>query len=478
MKPVLQFLSPAEIEAVHEAALQLLQNQGMQMPSEEALSILKGAGAKIEDNNIAKIPPHLVEYAVKHVPKRQEVVLYGREPENDIKFDVNTPVLANMTEATHIIDPVTRKRRLATNDDLARLTRLVDHLEHVKINSPPVTPQDVPGEVAELYSWATSIKNTSKHITGAALGSHGVRDAIRMASIAAGGVEHFRERPFISFWVLTRPPLQIDRLTLEALIEMSRWKVPAIISSGPIVGITSPVSLAGTIVQAHAEILACLVVSQLVNPGAPVVYTSFARSMDMKTGSVCMSSPEFAILKGAMGQMGRFLGMPVRMPAMLRDAKILDAQAGFETGMTGTICTLAADIFDAMQFDMDIVVDFADFVFCNECMGALKRISKELVVNTDTIALDTIKEVGHGGNFLKHKHTFKHFRQEIWQSQLMERRSWAGWEKAGAQEIKQVTLQKALEILEKEPVKYLSPAAEAEIDKIVQEAQVDYTRSI
>ena len=186
-----------------------------------------------------------------------------------------------------------------------------------------------------------------------------------MASLAAGGEEKFRERPFISFVVLTRSPFQIDRLSLDALIELSRQNLPIFLSSGPILGATSPVTLAGTIAQVHAEILAVLVLSQLVRPGTQIMYTSFARGMDMKTGNITMASPEFSILKGAIGQMGRYLGLPTRMPAFLRDAKVLDAQSGFETGTAGVISAPAADVIEGLQYDMGRLVDFSNLFFFN-----------------------------------------------------------------------------------------------------------------
>ena len=231
------------------------------------------------------------------------------------------------------------------------------------------------------------------------------------------------------------------------------------------------VFIAGTLAQAHAEILACMAVSQLVNPGAPVVYTSFARGVNMKTGDISMACPEFGILKVAMAQMGRFLDLPVRMPGMLRDAKLLDAQAGFETGMIGTVTALAADIMDSMQLDMDMVVDFADLLFCDECMGAIQRFTKELVVNEETLALDVIGETGPGGNFLAHRHTFTNFRKELWMPGLFERRSWEAWQRDGSRDVREVARQKLIEILEKPLRPLLGPEVAERIDKIAREAQ-------
>ncbi len=447
MRAALSFLSLDEVQALHSAALRILVDLGVRMPGKEASRIMQDGGARVEDE-IVHIPPDLVQWALDQVPKRSGFRLCGRDTARDVVIDVDGPVLAAMTEATHVTDPTSRERRPARLDDLVLMTRFANHLEHVGVNSAPVTPQDVPGHLADWHTWAAGLKNTAKHITGAAPGAQAVRDVAEMASIAVGGEDRFRERPNVSFWALTRPPLQVDLLTVEALIEMSRWKIPAIISSGPIMGMTAPVTIAGVVAQAHAEILSCIVLTQLVTAGTPVMYTSFARSMDMLTAGVSMSSPEFALLKGAMAQMGQFIGLPIRMPAMLKDAKTLDAQAGFENGTTGLVSSMCADVIDAMQFDMDIVVDYADFVFCNEIMGALRRISRGITVSDATVAVDVLSEVGRTGNFLAHQHTLQRFREEMWQPQLLERRSWAAWERDGSRTIDEICRDRANVIMQ------------------------------
>jgi len=183
-------------------------------------------------------------------------------------------------------------------------------------------------------------------------------------------------------------------------------------------------------------------------------------------------------LKGAMAQMGHFLRLPVRMPGMLRDSKELDAQAGFETGMVGAVASLTSDIIDAMQLDSDLLVDFADLVFCNECMGALKRLSREVTVNEQNLATEVLKEVGHGGSFLGHDHTVRNFRKEFWQPRLMERRNWDTWKKGGGLSIAEVARRKVLEILAMEPKDRLSPEVELQIDAIVKRAERDFVSSL
>jgi trimethylamine--corrinoid protein Co-methyltransferase len=471
MKPLIQILSDQEVALLHNHALRILKEIGMRLPHEEALELMSQNGAEIVGGNVVRIPEQLVGSAIAAVPKRRDVTLYGRDPKHDVTFEKHEPALACMTMAVNVIDPHTRRKRPATNDDLAVLTRIADQLEHIRVNGGLVTPQEVPGKFNDWYTWATTIKNTTKHITGGMLGARCVQDAAAMGAIALGDEKLFRERPFISGWVLTLPPLGIDSESLEALMEMSRLKIPVMLSSGPILGTSSPVTIAGTIAQTHAEILGGIVVSQLTNPGAPIVYTSFARGVDMKTGNVSMACPEFGILKVGLAQMGQYLELPIRMPSMLRDAKVLDAQAGFETGMIGTVTGLNADLMDAMQLDMDLVVDFPDLVFCDECMAGIRRMARELVVDEDSLALEIIKEVGPGGTFLTHPHTFENFRRELWMPKLMERRNWESWERDGGLDIFRVAEKKVLDMLAEMSAKLLSAENENQIDEIVIKAQ-------
>ncbi|GAI12016.1 unnamed protein product, partial [marine sediment metagenome] len=204
MQPEINFLLPEEQERIHKSALWLLANLGMQMPSREAMDIMQKAGAKIEGENIIKIPEEMVTHAVANAPKRGEFVLYGREEKHDIYFDKDTPVLTSMEEATHVIDLETRERRPCANKDLADIVRLIDALENISVNAALATPQDVPHDTAEWYALATVLKNTSKPITVDAPGAQFIKDATKMASLAAGSGEKLRKRPFITFVVLTR----------------------------------------------------------------------------------------------------------------------------------------------------------------------------------------------------------------------------------------------------------------------------------
>ena len=473
MKPALSFLSDKEIETIHETSLRILKEVGMNFPAEEALKAFEKAGAKIINKNTVFIDETLVNKALKTTLKRGDLTLFAKDPKQDIRFDTHDPGLTCMTMATSVIDPWSGEKRSATNEDLERLVKIADQLDHVKVSGGLITPQDVDLVVCDWHTWATCLKNTTKHITGGVLGYRGVQDAIKMGSISAGSREAFLKRPFISGWVLTLPPLGMDTESLEAMMEMNRYNIPIMLSSGPILGTTSPVTIPGMIAQAHAEILACITLSQLINPGAPLVYTSFARGMNMKTSNISMAGPEFAVLKVAMAQMGLWLDFPIRMPSMLRDAKVLDAQAGFETGMVGTLSSFNADIMDAMQLDTDLVVDYPDLVFCNDCMAFIKHSLRDLTVDQESLAFDLIKEIGPGGSYLGAQHTFDNFRKELWHSDLFDHDNWENWEQKGSQTIRDKSLKRVFAMLEKECEPILTLEQAADIDTIVEKAQKD-----
>lgn len=468
MKPELRYLNDADIKNVHDLALELLETMGIQLCAKEARDYFEKAGATI-DGEVVKIPRKIIEEALKTVPKRDEFVLYGRDPKNDYRVNEAPPTLAAMTMATAVIDPYTRKKRKATNEDLKNLTKILEVMDTVSIASGLVTPQDVPLESSDWYTWATTIKNTSKHITGGVVGKEGVRDAIEMASLAAGSREAFLERPFISFWVLTSPPMKLDKDPLDVLIESSVHKVPLVISSGGILGISSPITIEGAIIHTHAETLASIALTQLVNQGTPVIYSSYVRSMNMQSMSVLMSSPETAIMKSCMAELGKFLDLPTKMPANLRDAKLLDAQAGFETGMVGTIGALSCDFIVAMQLDMDLVVDFADLPYSNECMSQLQRLVRGLEFTDKKIGMKNIIDTGHGGSYLNSKHTAKNFRKELWVGDLTERGNWNSWQKEGGKDILEKSSERAIELLERlKNVELLDAETRKKIDMIAE----------
>ncbi len=472
MKPELKFLCEEEVKEIHNKALKILWQTGMRMPFKPVLKILKEHGAKVS-GPIVRMKPDLVMEALATAPKREDLILYGKEEKNHVVISRDAPVLCPMGYATEIIDINTGMRRPATVADLIDIVQLIDAMDNIQLCGPLVMPQDIPIASSEWYTWATCLKYTTKHVLNGVTEAQCVSDVIEMASLVTGSRQAFLDKPFVSFWILTCPPLQVDQITLESLMEIALNRLPIVISSGPICGLTAPVTLAGTITLAHAEILGCITVSQLLSPGVPVMYASFARSVDMYTGNVSMASPESSIMRGCLAQLGNYLGLPTRIPAMLKDAKVLDAQAGFENGLTGVVSAIAAGIIDGLQLDMDLLVDLADIVFGNECMAALKRLVRNMDIGEQEIPLDVINMIGHGGNYITSPHTLKYHRAELWRPLLFERRRWEQWSREGSRELVDVARSKVSEILLSPQCFSLDPSIIRKIDDITTRAALE-----
>lgn len=479
MKNMLKLITDTQVQNIHEAALHMLETLGMKFDNDETCAYFKKAGASV-DGHICKIPRALIEKCLTTVPNRDDFVLYGRTPDKDWRIADHLPTLHAMTMAVKVIDPYDGKVRFATNEDLAKMTQILERMDTVTAASAPVTPQDVPLAAADWYTWATSIKHTTKHITGGAVGKQGVRDAAKMGAIALGSEEEFAKRPFLSVWALTSPPLYADENMCNTVMATAELGMCNVITSGGILGMSSPITVESALIHTHAEIMATIALTQLVRPGAPVIYSSFVRSVDMKTMCVGMGSPESTLMRGCMAQLGAFLNLPTQVPTMLRDGKVLDAQAGFETGMGGLVGAMTADFVICTQLDSDLIVDFADFPFTNECMHQIQRVIRPLDFSEDRVDFDNMEEVGYGGSFLDSYHTVEYFRSELWTPDLTERDNYDSWVARGSKDIRQKALERSLSIIEEvggkallsdEQCKAIDAIADASLDKTVRTHQ-------
>lgn len=469
MRPNLNYLSEEDMNKIHQLSLQLLEEMGIELNCQEARDYLEKAGAAVE-GNIVKIPREIVEKALETVPKRDDFILYGMDPEHDINLKEDGPFLAAMPAATSVIDPYTREKRRGTLEDITMLTRIQDRLD-VGMVSGMIYPKDVQMDIADWYIWAENFKNTKKHINGSAVGKQGVRDIAAMAQIALGDKYKFEDRPCASVCILSTPPMRLGQDALDVLIEAANLNMTMLISSGGLMGISAPMTIESATIAAHAELLAITALTQLVRPGVQVIYCNAARSIDMGTMSVQMVSPESVILRSIGAEMGRFVNMPTLLTNTLRDSKVLDAQAGFETALGGVVGAMNADGFYGIQLDDDLVVDFADLPFMHECMQQFRRLIRPLDFSDERIDLENIMEVGHGGNYLDSMHTLEYFRDELWQPDLKEHGNWETWKAAGGKTMEERCVDRVRELIEElKTAKYLTDEQNEQIDQIVRDA--------
>ena len=279
----LNVFTEAELEDIHLGSLEILERTGVWVEADDALDTFGDGGCVIDkETRMVRIPPHLVEDAIRSAPPKS--YLCGRDPEQDIVLESGRVYVSNFDEGIMIVDSRTGEYRHPLMQDVREAARLVDALPHIDTYESAVHPGDVPEETASLYKWEAAILSTGKPVGTEATSAYDCRKLIEMATVVAGGEDEFRRRPLIGFGVCPVSPLKLPRDATEVIIESARAWCPDTILSMAMSGGSSPVTLAGTLVLHNAEVLSGIVLAQLVERGCPVTYGSSTTAMDLAAG--------------------------------------------------------------------------------------------------------------------------------------------------------------------------------------------------
>ena len=468
----IEVLSKDEVLQMHKAVLDLLVDPGVKLGHDEALDIFRKAGAEVDlKKQVVHIPPALVEFALNHAPRFMSVC--GRIPEHDLKSYKGVHY-SNGHGATQMIDFDTGERRPATKKDLETNVKIHDALENTHFIFPEIYPQDVPEKALDRHISQALLSNTTKPVIATAYSGEGAKDLIKMGLAIAGSEETLRKRPMFTVSLGMISPFVIEPQRVDVLIEMCRYGIPFQIYTIPSAGSTSPVTLAGTLAVSVAELLAGLVLTQLVKPGAPVRLMGYAGTFDMRFGSFTFASPETTLMAGALAQMLRFYGVPMGIHGATTRSNALDAQAGYETGMLNLFSALSGSdvVIECTSASLEDTVASCpeQAVIGNEICSFINRILKGIDISPDTLAVDVIREVGPGGEYLTHSHTMEHFKNETWDSQLGNRMNRERWEESGAMDIRAKAREEVKTILATHRPIPLDPDVQQKIQKIVDEA--------
>ena len=419
-----QPLSQDKVGRIHGSALRVLEEVGVKVDLSDALEIFSEAGANVDlENKRVRIPARIVEKCLGLVPSR--IILYGRKPKNNLVLEKTRVYMGTGGAALKVIDPNSGKKRPSHLEDIAKLAKLVDGLENVHFFTIPCTAQDIPLEKLSINEFYAAIANTAKHVMGPAHNPQDVKDVIDMAGIICGGEEKLKEKPFISFvtsWMVS--PLTFDPGATEVLIEIVNRGMPVALSSAPMAGATSPITMAGTLTQLHAEELAGIVFCQLLKPGARVLYGGIPGMADMHDLSYKAGGVEFGFMNAAISQLATYIDVPNYCSAGITDAKIPSMQAIYEKTFSICQCALAGANYvhhAAGVLESILTVGYGQFVIDNEIIGMAMKMVKGIEVDADRLAVDVMKEVGPGGYFFSSRHTLKYLRSEYLEPMLMPR---------------------------------------------------------
>jgi len=369
--PYYRPLASADVEQIDQTGRRILERIGIRISDSDFLGALKKAGAQVDyEKQRVRFSGDGLDEILSRAPSR--FTLYSRNGKNNLDLGEGRVYFANGGRVFRILDSGTGLYRLTELRDVANTATLVEHLDHIRLY---VIACQVHGLAPHNYHWndfCQAFNHTTKHVMGGCGNLKGARQMWRLASLIAGGEDRLKEKPFVS--VITNPisPLTIELNTLEILNFCATRGIPVICAPAPIAGATSPATLAGTLAQLHAEALAGVAITQVLSPGAKVVYSAVPMTMDLRRMELALGSVETAMMNSAAVQLARLYGLPAYASGGLTEAKRADIQAGVEkttsllaVAMAGADCVrLAAGMLDSGNS-----ISYEQYAIDNEIIG-------------------------------------------------------------------------------------------------------------
>ena len=446
-------------EEIHEASLKLLDDPGVKIEHDGIRELLLKNGAKPGNaSEVLRIPREMVAEWLKVCPK--EVVLADRTE--------NKRVLTSHGEPVFWSNPGMQfwrrgEHRLFTSKDMADIARLMHHLEHVQAVF-GMALADIPVRAQDVVGLAVMAKNTSKHIRVLCFTPEGGRKLLEMKNVVGSD-------SWFSVGFTAHGPLRWTQLALEIFKATAGRKIPATINGEPMAGVSGPVTIAGSAAVGNAEILAGLIINQILEPGRPCIYNlGLAHIFDMRSAMVVTGAPENALFANISAVMGRFYDLPsaswVSTESMCTDSQAaLEKMFGFQTHMS----TGVSNIWGVGQLESELTISPAQAVIDNEMIDYAIRFRRGVKVDDETLALGVTREVGPAGSFLETDHTAEHFREELWMPRLLWRQKRAAWDEHGKKRLDERAEDVADELIARPVDCGLSADQVRELDRIAEE---------
>jgi trimethylamine--corrinoid protein Co-methyltransferase len=468
--PTFEVLTEEEIEAIYYSALRVLYETGVRVYEPEGVEVAHAGGAIVEDttedSSLVKIPPWMVDKALSTLPRK--VVVVGPDRKYRMELYKDQIYFGAGSDTPFTWDPYTGERRRATYEDVKNFAKIAEAMPHMDFHMSLGIVQDVNVGTYDRWQYLAMLDGTNKPINITAVDLDGLRDQLEMAYIRVGGKEEFEKGPIFSLYIEPVSPLSHSREVVQKLLFATDHGIPFVYTPCPLAGATSPCTLAGTAVQALTESLFGIVLSQLRKPGAPLIIGGLMSNMDMRTTVYCYGSPEMALLSAAYTQITKWLGVPEYETAGCSDAKLFDEQAALEATFNVATAALVGGnmIHDVGYLEQGLTSSMEMMVASNEIIDRVKRILRGIPVTDDTKALHVIDEVGPGGHYLDHDHTYDRFRDLIWQGALTDRQNWENWDLGGRKAFRDRVHDRVLEILDADTEPLMDEAMYQELRRI------------
>jgi trimethylamine---corrinoid protein Co-methyltransferase len=469
----LNILSDDEVLQIHTATLDVIENVGVRFPSQKALDIFAEHGATVDRNTkIVRIPGATVEEYMAKAPPTY--TLAAMDPSLDLPLDGNHSFLGTDGCGVEIIDAFSGEKRRSTKQDIADIARLCDKLEAIAFHWVPLSAQDCPAQSRSLHELDAIWTSSRKHLqTEAIVNEREMRYAVEIAAMLAGGRQELRNRPILSIMQCTYSPLAQDGGSLEAGLVAAEAGLPVGYMTMTSCASNAPATLAGNLVVGNAEVISALTLMQMAYPGCPVYYAAAQTVMDLRTGAYTGGGPEDYLFGAATNRLADFYKVPLSMGAFATGAKEPGWQSALDDSLSAfmAVATLSDMLLGAGLLYGSRIFSYEEMLLSSEIWSILASMFRGIEVSPETLALDTIRAVGPGGNYLTQKHTLKNMRQ-LWQPTLIDRRPYSYWEKTrdGSRDW---ALQQAQQILKEYDPNPLEDHSKAEIKKIISKLEAE-----
>lgn len=467
-----QLLSPEQIDRIHAASLAILERTGVHVPHPEVLSRFADAGANVDHAaQRVRIPPDLVMRSLETAGKA--FTLYGRDLSRRVAFGQGRRNYNSIAGEALWVDAPGGERRYTTLADAATAARVGDALEALTMVGAMSDPHELPPAARCVRVMATLLGHTAKpihfwyHDRASARFCNEVMVAVR------GDRERAARYPLCYPFLEPISPLRFAFNGIDLLFATAELNLPVPVGPMAQMGLSAPATVAGTLAQENAEILAGVCITQLIRPGMPVCYGGIPHAFDMRTTQLIFSGPEQALFGVAMTEIGKRYGLPVYINVGLTDAKRPDAQAGMEAAATLLLGAAAgADIFGHLGISgVDQASSLEMLAMQHEVVRYVESVLREVEVSDETLGLDEIDTVGPGGSFIDREHTVRHFRRELWFPRLLDREYYDAWREAGATSMEERCRAQVREILRTHHPEPLPDDLRRDIDQIVAAAE-------
>ncbi len=467
-RPKLKLLSQELIQKIIDEAYAVMEKKGIFVENQQALSLLKEAGMKVERQaQRVHITPQLVEECLQSVPSTLK--LFDRTGKEEYIIGEDHLHFNPGSAAITMLDPRTQEQRKPVSEDLILFYRLTECLEHIHFQSTALVSSDVSDLISDSYRLYLGLLISKKPFVTGTFRVEGFKPMYDMLTAVRGGERELEEKPLAIFDACPSPPLKWSHMTSQSLIDCARTGIPSELVSMGMTGATSPVTITGTLVQHVAENLSGLVIAQLAKKGAPVIFGGSPSSFDMRKGTTPMGAIETMMIDSAYTQIGKYLNLPTHAYMGLSDSKINDPQAGFETGVGAILAALSGVnvISGPGMLNFESCQSLEKLVIDNEICRMAYRLVEGISQRDEPLAEGLLETLGENGQFLSLPHTRRWYRREHTFPRIIDRDTYDQWVALGNKTMVERASEEVQKLLDENPPLLLNQSLQKDLEKIM-----------